>query len=72
MAHGDDIMTLGSRQGLYWLKKGLETRYKLKTEHLSEEPQDAKEIRILIRVIRIEDRRREKASGTKRGQGTWT
>ena len=50
--HGDDFVAVGNDDDLELVKSILMERYKLKTEVLGPGPDDAREVRILNRVIR--------------------
>ena len=49
--HGDDYVSAGTTANLKWLKTELERKYQVKTQFLGPEEDQAKEIRILNRVI---------------------
>ena len=53
MVHGDDFVAVGDPVHLADTEAALREKYKLKTETLSNETGDAKEVRILNKVVRI-------------------
>ncbi len=53
MVHGDDFVAVGEAQYLKATKKALEDKYKIKVETLGSDKGDAKEIRVLNKVIRL-------------------
>ena len=55
MVHGDDFIAIGTDDNLDATKKTLEDKYKLKTERLGVGKHDLKEVRILNKVVRVED-----------------
>ena len=55
MVHGDDFVAVGPQQHLEETKKTLESKYKLKTQVLGREAGEEKEIRILNKVVRMEE-----------------
>jgi hypothetical protein len=53
MVHGDDFVAVGEEEHLKATKKALEDKYKIKAETLRSDKGDAKEIRVLNKVIRL-------------------
>jgi len=53
MVHGDDFVAVGEEEHLKATKKALEDKYKIKAETLGSDKGDAKEIRVLNKVIRL-------------------
>ncbi len=53
LVHGDDFVTTGDRENVRWLKKKMEERFDIKTKVIGNQPGEAKEERILNRVIRV-------------------
>ena len=51
--HGDDFVTVGTRQECRWLKEVLEKRFEITTKVIGDSGGEAKEERILNRVIGI-------------------
>ena len=52
MVHGDDFVAVGCEESLKATRKTLNDKYKIKVETLGGEPGDAKEIRVLNKVLR--------------------
>ncbi len=55
MVHGDDVVTQGEVEDLKWLKKVLEERFEVKTAIIGSGEDEAREGRILNRIIRCTD-----------------
>jgi hypothetical protein len=55
MIHGDDFISSGSSGSLKWFKGVLEARFEIKTEGVGTGPGEAREARILNRVIRVDE-----------------
>lgn len=53
LVHGDDFMSVGSKGDCVWLKNMLEKRFDIKTKIIGSGDGEAKEERILNRVIRV-------------------
>ena len=52
LVHGDDYVSVGSRQSLNWLKVELEKKFKIKTNIIGSDEGDDKELKILNRIVR--------------------
>ena len=55
MVHGDDFVAVGSEENLKDTKEALNKKYKIKVETLGSGKDDAQEIRVLNKVIRLTD-----------------
>lgn len=55
VVHGDDFVAVGSEENLKDTKEALNKKYKIKVETLGSGKDDAKEIRVLNKVIRLTD-----------------
>ena len=55
MVHGDDFVAIGNDEDLMETQRTLSEKYKIKTEKLGGQKGDAKEIRVLNKVIRHTD-----------------
>ena len=53
MVHGDDFVAIGNEENLKETKETLNRKYKIKVETLGAGKEDAKEIRVLNKVIRL-------------------
>ena len=53
LVHGDDFITSGSREDAKWFKEGLEKRFEIKTKVVGGEKGEAKEERVLNRIVRV-------------------
>ena len=49
--HGDDYVSTGTSENLNWLKAQLENKYQVKTQVLGPEEGQAKEVKILNRIV---------------------
>ena len=56
MVHGDDFVAVGSESATTKLRLTLEKAYKIKSEILGTSSNDLKEIRVLNRVVKCNDR----------------
>jgi hypothetical protein len=56
MVHGDDFVTVGSREDCKWFKRKLEERFDIKTKLIGCGPQEVREDRILNRIIRVTEK----------------
>ncbi len=52
MVHGDDYLSVGAETELIWMKTELEQEFEVKTEIIGPTPQQAKELKVLNRIIR--------------------
>ena len=52
MVHRDDFVSSGTREHLQWLRSKLEQRYEIKTSVIGHRQGEAKEGRVLNRVLR--------------------
>ena len=53
MVHGDDFVTSGGRREVQWLKEQLQKRFEIKTTIVGRRNVEAKEVRVLNRVVRV-------------------
>ena len=53
LVHGDDFITTGARGQAAWFRKVLEGRFEIKTKVVGPGPGEAKEERVLNRIIRV-------------------
>jgi hypothetical protein len=53
LVHGDDFVTEGGRESVRWFKEKLEKRFEIKTKVVGSGAEEARESRILNRVIRV-------------------
>ena len=53
LVHGDDFLTSGNRGDCEWMKMQLEKRFEIKTKLVGMRSDEAKEERILNRIIRV-------------------
>ena len=53
--HGDDFVSEGAKEDLKWFDEALPTEFEIKTEILGPDEGEVKELRILNRVIRLEE-----------------
>ena len=55
IVHGDDFVAIGSAEHLVETEEALKEKYKIKVEKLGSDKTDAKEVRVLNKVIRCTD-----------------
>ena len=53
MVHGDDFVAVGSGDKLERVTKSLKEKYKIKTKVLGNDEGEAKEVKILNKVVRL-------------------
>ena len=53
LVHGDDFVTVGSREDVKWFRERLDQRFQLKTSVVGRGQGEVKETRILNRVLRV-------------------
>ena len=53
LVHVDDFVTTGSRSGTEWLKERLKNRFEIKSATIGSGPGEAREARILNRIVRV-------------------
>ena len=68
MVHGEDFITVGTRDQAKWLQTELEKRFKVKTSVVSNGKDEAREARTLNRIIRITEDGREYEGDQRHGE----
>ena len=52
IVHGDDYVTVGSDEDLLWMRRKLEEKFEIKTSLVGHGPKDAREGKVLNRILR--------------------
>ena len=55
VVHGDDFVSTGDGADLEWLRMLFETKFEISTNVLGQEPEDEKQLKVLNRIITVED-----------------